>query len=64
MTDRAIGIILGVLIGLAIVIGFVFLGSGDTIDDPGLSGGGGEAERTAPAQPSQPQAGQPEEPSP
>lgn len=41
MTDRAIGIFLGVLIGLAIVVGFVFLGSGDTIDDPDLSGGGG-----------------------
>jgi len=57
MTDRAIGIILGVLIGLAIVIGFVFLGSGDTIDDPDLSGGGGESggvERTEPTQPEQP----------
>jgi hypothetical protein len=56
MTDRAIGIILGVLIGLAIVIGFVFLGSGDTIDDPDISGAGGEGaiERTAPAQPEQP----------
>ena len=54
MTDRAIGIILGVLIGLAIVIGFVFLGSGNTIDDPDLSGegeGGGAVERTQPKQP-------------
>lgn len=55
MTDRAIGIFLGVLIGLAIVIGFVFLGSGDTIDDPDLSGGGGgdsgAVERTEPAEP-------------
>jgi hypothetical protein len=59
MTDRAIGIILGVLIGLAIVIGFVFLGSGDTIDDPDISGGGGGGEsgtieRTEPTQPEQP----------
>jgi hypothetical protein len=38
MTDRAIGILVGILLGLAIVIGFVFLGSGDTIDDPSLSG--------------------------
>ena len=53
--DRAIGIFLGVLLGLAIVIGFVFLGSGDTIDAPSL-GGGGEQEQQAPAQtaPSQP----------
>ena len=36
--DRAIGIAVGILLGLAIVIGFVFLGSGDTIDDPSLSG--------------------------
>ena len=50
--DRAIGIAVGILLGLAIVIGFVFFGSGDTIDDPDLSGGG-EPERTAPAQPQQ-----------
>ena len=36
--DRAIGIALGILLGLAIVIAFVFLGSGETIDDPSLSG--------------------------
>ena len=35
--DRAIGIVVGILLGLAIVVGFVFLGSGDTIDDPSLS---------------------------
>jgi hypothetical protein len=51
--DRAIGIVVGILLGLAIVIGFVFLGSGETIDDPDLSGGG-EPERTAPAQPQKP----------
>ena len=37
-SDRAIGIAVGILLGLAIVIGFVFMGSGDTIDDPSLSG--------------------------
>lgn len=52
--DRAIGIVVGILLGLAIVIGFVFLGSGETIDDPDLSGGAGEPERTAPAQPQKP----------
>ena len=64
MTDRAIGIILGVLIGLAIVIGFVFLGSGDTIDDPDLSGEGGGVEQTAPQQPAGPEGREPGEPNP
>jgi hypothetical protein len=36
--DRVIGITVGILLGLAIVIGFVFLGSGETIDDPSLAG--------------------------
>jgi hypothetical protein len=47
MTDRAIGIAVGILLGLAIVIGFVFLGSGDTIDDPSLSGDEPAQERPA-----------------
>ncbi len=57
MTDRAIGIALGILLGLAIVIGFVFLGSSDTIDAPSLSGEETQRERPAtgpgqePAQP-------------
>lgn len=50
--DRAIGITLGILLGLAIVIGFVFLGSGDTIDDPSLSGEQ-STEQRAPAEPAQ-----------
>jgi hypothetical protein len=45
--DRALGIALGILLGLAIVIGFVFFGSGDTIDDPDVSGGA--TQQTAPA---------------
>jgi hypothetical protein len=36
-TDRAIGIVIGILLGLAIVIGFVFFGSGTTIDAPSIS---------------------------
>jgi hypothetical protein len=40
VTDRALGILIGLLLGVAIVAAFVFLGSGDTIDDPSLSGGG------------------------
>ena len=47
--DRAIGIALGVLLGLAIVIAFVFLGSEETIDDPSISGGGTTTERSAPS---------------
>ena len=38
-SDRLIGIVLGILLGLAIVIAFVFFGSRDTIDEPSLSGG-------------------------
>ncbi len=57
MRDRALGIVLGILLGVAIVVGFVFLGSRDTIDDPGISGGGGGPTTTqqAPA----PEQGQP-----
>jgi len=37
--DRAIGIALGILLGIAIILLFLFLGSRDTIDEPSLSGG-------------------------
>jgi hypothetical protein len=36
--DRAIGIVLGILLGLALIILFLFLGSGSTIDSPDISG--------------------------
>ena len=45
--ERAIGITLGILLGLAIVIGFVFLGSEDTIDDPSINGGATTREQPA-----------------
>ena len=48
--DRAIGITLGILLGLAIVIAFVFLGSGGTIDAPSLSGSD-QPQQQAPAVP-------------
>lgn len=35
--DRAIGITLGILLGIAIILLFLFLGSRDTIDEPSLS---------------------------
>ena len=36
--DRAIGILLGVVLGIAVIILFLFLGSRNTIDEPSLSG--------------------------
>jgi len=47
-SDRLIGIALGILLGLAIVVAFVFLGSRDTIDAPSLSDGETQTQRTAP----------------
>ena len=57
--DRAIGVALGVLLGLAIVIAFVFLGSGDTIDDPSVSGDEPEQHRENGRSPAKPQPAQP-----
>jgi hypothetical protein len=45
--DRALGIVLGILVGLAIVAVFVFVFSEDTIDSSQLEGSGGQ-ERTQP----------------
>jgi hypothetical protein len=42
------------VLGLAIVIAFVFLGSGDTIDDPSLSGAEGEQPAVTQPAPTQP----------
>jgi NhaP-type Na+/H+ or K+/H+ antiporter len=36
--DRAIGIALGVVLGIAVILLFLFLGSRNTIDQPSLSG--------------------------
>jgi hypothetical protein len=49
-SDRVIGIGLGILLGLAIVIAFVFLGSEGTIDAPSLSGEQPDATQTTPTQ--------------
>ena len=38
MFDRAIAIVLGLALGVAVVAGFVFLGSESTIDAPRISG--------------------------
>jgi len=49
--DRTIGIALGLVLGILIVIAFVFFGSQETIDDPDISGGQTETELTRPAPP-------------
>jgi hypothetical protein len=36
--DRAIGIALGLVLGIAVILLFLFLGSRDTIDEPSISG--------------------------
>jgi len=60
--DRVIGILLGVLLGLAVIVLFLFLGSRNTIDEPSLSGGATTQTQTQPATPpakvSKPKPGQ------
>ena len=51
MRDRAIGIVLGILLGLAVIILFLFLGSRSTIDEPSISGGAPTPAQTQPASP-------------
>jgi len=38
LVDRTLGIALGLVLGIAVVAGFVFLGSEGTIDAPRISG--------------------------
>ena len=49
--DRAIGIALGLIVGIAAVILFVFLGSEETIDDPSIDRGSQPIERPADERP-------------
>jgi hypothetical protein len=37
-TDLLVGIVLGIVVGLAVVAVFVFVGSEGTIDSPGING--------------------------
>jgi hypothetical protein len=37
--DRAIGVLLGLVLGVAVIVLFLFLGSRNTIDEPSISGG-------------------------
>jgi hypothetical protein len=52
--DRAIGIVLGILLGIVIILLFLFLGSRSTIDQPSISGGPPQTV-TQPAAPVKPQ---------
>ena len=36
VSDRAIGIALGIILGLAVIVLFLFLGSRNTIDEPSI----------------------------
>ena len=49
--DRVIGVALGILLGLAVIVLFLFLGSRNTIDEPSLSGGATTQTQTQPATP-------------
>ena len=48
--DRAIGIALGLILGIIAVVLFVFLGGQDTIDAPSIDNGPPPAERQATGQ--------------
>jgi len=54
--DLILGILLGIVFGLAVLSAFVFLGSEGTIDAPRISGV--DSGKPAPAQQSEPEAGQ------
>ena len=60
--DRLLGVALGILLGLAVIVLFLFLGSRNTIDEPSLSGGATTQTQTQPATPpakvSKPKPGQ------
>jgi hypothetical protein len=38
LVDRTLGIAIGLILGIAVVAGFVFLGSEGTVDAPSISG--------------------------
>jgi ABC-type Mn2+/Zn2+ transport system permease subunit len=49
--DRAIGILLGIVLGIAVILLFLFLGSRNTIDEPSLSGGATQTQTQSAAPP-------------
>jgi hypothetical protein len=64
VSDRIVGIALGILLGLAVIVLFLFLGSRNTIDEPSISGGATTQTQAQPPPPpppakvSKPKAGQ------
>ena len=57
--DRAVGIALGIVLGIAVILLFLFLGSRNTIDEPSLSGGTPSQTVTQPVGPAVTQPGKP-----
>ena len=53
--DRAVGIVLGIALGIAVILLFLFLGSRNTIDEPSISGGATQTETQPATIPGQPQ---------
>ena len=47
MGTALLGIALGILLGLAVIVLFLFLGSRNTIDEPSLSGGATDETQSA-----------------
>jgi hypothetical protein len=48
LSDRAIGIALGIVLGLAVIVLFLFLGSRNTIDEPSIGNNVPAQTQTAP----------------
>src|SRR3954471_19416704 len=49
--DRVVGIALGILLGLVVIVIFLFLGSRNTMDEPSLSGAGTTVTHSQPPTP-------------
>lgn len=54
--DRAIGVVLGIALGIAVILLFLFLGSRKTIDEPSISGGTTQTATQPATIPAKPQA--------
>ena len=54
--DRAIGVLLGIALGIAVIVLFLFLGSRSTIDEPSISGGTAQTATQPATIPVRPQA--------
>jgi hypothetical protein len=54
LVDRTVGIVLGIVLGIAVVAGFVFLGSEGTVDAPRISDGKAAKQAPPPGAPALP----------